>query len=396
MHNHYLWVKTPVNDYYKFTQKLAYLKLPILAIKYEKDEVYLKIKEADYPKLQKYLVSYKFRKVKDIGIYQLKNIFIKYRELIICFFIGLILLIIGSNLIVDVKVIHENKEIRELVLTELEEAGIKKLTFKKSYRYLQKVKEEILDKYPDKIDWLEFEVKGMVYNVRIEERIITDLSKDTKKCHIVASKAGTISNMRLVKGEALVRPNDYVREGDILISGIITYNEAEKMRVCAAGEVYAHTWYTVSVKVPFTHNIDVATGNKKYNLVWDNGKNQNRILQKRFAYFTSNYKTLLKLFDYRLLLETEKEMVRKQETFDEEQALQEGLKKAEESLKVKLHSKDTIIDKKVLKKSVNNSTMNIELFIVVNELISTEQEIEEMNIEGTDNSDMGNNQGDNQ
>ena len=36
---------------------------------------------------------------------------------------------------------------------------------------------------------------------------------------------------------------------------------------------------------------------------------------------------------------------------------------------------DEIIDKKVLKKSVNNSTMDIEVFIIVKELISTEKEI---------------------
>ena len=38
--------------------------------------------------------------------------------------------------------------------------------------------------------------------------------------------------------------------------------------------------------------------------------------------------------------------------------------------------KDTIIDKKVLKKVKNNSTMDIEVFVVVKELISTQKEIE--------------------
>ena len=46
---------------------------------------------------------------------------------------------------------------------------------------------------------------------------------------------------------------------------------------------------------------------------------------------------------------------------------------------------DEIIDKKVLKKSVNNSTMDIEVFIIVKQLISTEDIIDvEKNEEGID------------
>ena len=391
MNKHYIWVKSKCLDYYKFVNRLAKLNLKIYSIKYVNKEIYLKIEEDTLAKLNKYLVSYKFKVVKELGIYNFKNSLIKYKELLICLVIGLVLLFICTNLVVEVNIIHENKEIRELLMDELESAGIKTLSFKKSYNELQKIKENILEKYPTKIDWLEFETDGMILNVKVEERIITDTTKDNKKCNIIAKKEGTISSLLVSNGEALVRPNDLVKKGDVLISGIVNYNNEEKMRVCAKGEVFAHTWYTIKVSIPFEYNKYALTGKKKYNLIWSNKGNKTRIFKNRFSSFESKNQVLLKAFDYELLLETEYENNKQTLTYTEEEALNEGINKGIENLKTKLGEKDTIIDKKVLKKVVNDSTMDIEIFIVVNELISEEQIIAN-EAERIDESDMGNNQ----
>ena len=57
-------------------------------------------------------------------------------------------------------------------------------------------------------------------------------------------------------------------------------------------------------------------------------------------------------------------------------ALEARINKLLEATEKKLSKKDTIIDKKVLKKVKNNSTMDIDVFVVVKELISTQKEIE--------------------
>lgn len=62
--------------------------------------------------------------------------------------------------------------------------------------------------------------------------------------------------------------------------------------------------------------------------------------------------------------------------YTEEEALDAGINKVIEATEKKLSKKDTIIDKKVLKKVKNNSTMDIDVFVVVKELISTQKEIE--------------------
>lgn len=381
MNKKIIWVKSKCNDYYKFIKKLQYLNLSIMDIKYINKIVYLKIEEKDLEKLEKYLVSYKFKKIKDLGIYNLIDKLKLNKIFLICLIFGIILFIICSNLVVKINIMHENKEIREIIADELNEYGIKVLSLKKSYKELDKIRQEILDKYPDKLDWMEFDVDGMIVNVRVEERIITDTTKKDKVCDLVATKSGIINDILVSEGDILVNINDYVREGDTLVSGIITYNEENKRYTCANGRVFAIVWYTANVSIPFEYSEYIETGEKKYNFVWENAGNKKRILKDRFTSYNSSYKNLLSIFDFKFYVETQKETKKIIKTYTEEEALEEGIKKAIESIEVKLGEFDEIIDQKVLKKTVNDSTMDIEVFIIVKELISTQKEITIENIE---------------
>ncbi len=373
--NKILWVKCKCDDYYKFINKIKYVNIKILEIKYEQGYIYLKIDSKYLDKLNKYLISYKFSIVKEIGIFDILNKIKRNYIFCICLFIGVILFFIMSNMVVKINIIHENREIREIIKDELDEYGIKVLSFKKSYKKLDKIRQEILDKYPEKLDWMEFDVDGMIINVRIEERIITDTSKSDKVCNLVAAKSGIINDIKVEQGEVLVNINDYVKDGDILVTGVINYNEEMKRTTCASGEIYATTWYTVDVKIPFEYSEYVETGKKKYNIVWENNQNKHQILRERFNSYNSYLKNILKIFDFNLYIETEMETEKITKTYTEVEALEVGINKAIENVKIKLGKKDEIIDKKVLKKVVNNSTMDIEVFVIVKELISTQEEI---------------------
>ena len=373
--NKVLWVKCKCDDYYKFINKIKYINIKILEIKYINKFIYLKIEDKYLEKLNKYLISYKFSIVKETGLYDILNKIKRNYIFCICLLIGVILFFIMSNMVVKINIIHESSEIREIIADELDEYRIKVLSFKKSYKELDKIRQEILDKYPEKLDWMEFDVDGMIINVRIEERIITDTSKDDKVCNLVAAKSGIINDIKVEQGEVLVNINDYVNEGDILVTGVINYNEETKRTTCASGEIYATTWYTVDVKIPFEYSEYEETGKKKYNIVWENNENKHQILRERFDSYNSYLKNILKVFDFNLYVETEMETEKITKTYTEEEALEVGINKAIENVLIKLGEKDEIIDKKVLKKVVNNSTMDIEVFVIVKELISTEEEI---------------------
>ena len=375
MNKKIIWVKAKCNDYYKFMQKLQYLNLTIMDIKYDKKIIYLKMEEKEIEKIKKYLVSYKFKKVSNLGIFNLIDKIKTNKIFVICLLIGGILFLILSNLVVKINIIHENKEIRDIIAEELNEYGIKLLSFKKSYKELDIIRQKILDKYPDKLDWMEFDVDGMIINVRVEERIITEIIKNDAVCDLVATKSGVINDILVSEGNILVNINDYVREGDTLVSGIINYNEENKRYTCANGKVFAKVWYTANVSIPLEYTDYIETGKKKYNFIWEINGNKKRILKNRFVTFNSSIKNLLSIFDFKFYVETQKETEKVINTYTEDQALEQGINKAIESIKIKLGEFDEIIDKKVLKKTLNNSTMDVEVFVIAKELISTQKEI---------------------
>lgn len=374
--NNLLWIKTKCNNYYNLIKKLNNLNIKIYDSIYKDNYVFLKVTYKDYNLIKKYIISYKFVIYKLNGIQKLKEVISKEKIFIISMIIGFITLFTLSNMIFKIEIIHENKEIRNLIKEELDNYNIKVLHFKKSYKELNKIRNEILDKYPDKLDWMEFVTNGLVISVKIEERIITNTNKDNKICNIIAYKSGVISDIYVESGEVKVQINDYVKKGDILIQGIINYNNENKRYTCAKGDIYITNWYTVNVTYPIKEKINVKTNKKRMNLTYEINENKHNIFKNRLKTYESKYKKILDIFQFKLYLETQYEIKKEEINNTDETMLNKGIEKAISTLEKKLNKKDSIIDKKVLKKTKNNSTMDIEVFIVVKELISTEEKIE--------------------
>lgn len=380
MNRNLYWVSVKTKNDFLFYRKLNLSKIKVFETKTFNDVLYLKVTEGDLEKLEKFFPTYEFDIVKFGGIKRIFAILKKEYIFFLSLLIGFLLFIVLSNMVFKINIIHENKHIREIIKSELDEANVKILRFKKSYKELDEIRKKILDKYPSELDWMEFEVNGMVINVRVEERIITNTNHEDKKCNLVATKSGVISDILINDGEIVVGINDYVKKGDLLVKGTIMYNEEAKRYTCAKGDVKANVWYTVSVSMPFNIPEKTKTGKKRYNLVFEHDGVKKEIFKNRLESYESNYKTILKMFDFRIYLDKEMEIKEDIKTLTEEEALNEGLKKAEENILKKIGNNNRIVDKKVLQKHVFDSKMDIEVFVVANETISTEERI----VEGID------------
>ena len=350
MNKNIVWIESNCDNYYRLISKIESLSIKIYEVKYIDKRLYLKVTKKDYEKINKYIISYKFKIIRNTGINKFLDYIKKEKIFIISLLIGLIFFVCLKNMIFKINIIHENSSIRELIKDELDENGIKILRFKKSYKKLDEIRQKILDKHPDKLDWMEFEVKGMVINVKIEERIITDIKKDDRICDIVAKKNGVINEIKIEQGEGLVNINDYVKEGDVLIRGSVKYNEEDKRYTCASGEIYATTWYTGSISIPFKYYEYEKQNDKRYNIVWEYNDNKHEIFRNRLENYESNYKTLLKIFDFNLYIDKQVSVKKIEKEYSEEEALEIGINKVIETIEKKLTKKDTIIDKKVLNK----------------------------------------------
>lgn len=372
MIKHYIIVKTKVRNKDKLLVKLYKNNISVYNV-FEKDNyVFLKINYDDYKKLQEKIVTTKFYYVTDSGVHHLKNVITPLKIISIVLFIFLVNFF--SQIIIQVDVIHSNKEIRELVRSTLEDYGVVKGTLQKSYSELEKIKSEVINTYKDKIEWLEIERVGMKYIVRIEERIINNISNDSKFCHIVASKSGIVSSVRSTKGEILVNVGQYVSEGDRLISGEIKFNEEVKNNVCATGEVLAEVWYQTQVHLPINYSDTKRTGKMRYNLMIETEKKKHKIFNSRLENYETEETKLFTLFNFTFYKLEEYEVYVEDNEYTLESGVEEAIRLADLKMNVKLKENEIIESRKVLKKSINNSTIDVELFYVVIENITKVEE----------------------
>ncbi len=309
----------------------------------------------------------------------LKSIFFKlkrHRHFIGATLLSLLLVFLASNVIVDVNVIHSDKKIRLLVEDELFDLGIKQFIIKKPFDKIQEIKEKIKEKHPNEIEWLEIIDDGMKYTIRVEERIITKSDKVPDFCNIISTKDAVVLSATAAKGQSIVSNNEFVKKGDVLISGEIKFNETTKSHVCASGTVYGNTWYRVSISLPYEHSIKNYTGKKKGNLAFEFGSVYNRIFRVHYDEYDVEKRRIFGLGKFALYKETVKEYKSQKEMYTEEEIMDQALKTAREKLEIKLAEDATILSEKVLQSNTYDNTISVDIFYAVKEVISTQVESE--------------------
>ena len=137
-----------INSYIKRILKRKISIIKLLPISYKEADIILKYSE--YKKLTRYKSIYKISIIDNYGKLKIKNIIKKNTILFVFFLIGIFIIILLSNIVFSIDIIHEDKEIRSLIKKELYENGIKKYTFKKNYKTLELIEDKILKKNKDK------------------------------------------------------------------------------------------------------------------------------------------------------------------------------------------------------------------------------------------------------
>jgi len=188
----------------------------------------------------------------------------------VVFFVAAVYLL--SSVVWKVEVNVQNEVLKNSVLKDLEQWGLKPGVFKynldKKY-FLDK----ILHNYKN-VSWAEIEIRGSRVIVELVERDMPPEVEEGTPCHVVADKDGIIYEVLPLRGEALVKPGDTVSKGDVLISGRVSLTggdgEEKELLVRAKGIVKARVWYRESVEVPLVETVKTYTGRVKraYKIRW--------------------------------------------------------------------------------------------------------------------------------
>lgn len=365
----------------RFIKKLTARKINILSLKYiDKNEVKLIIYKEDLETVLKIKSIYEVYEEDVFGYLKIKRTFMINKHLIIFLLVGFSIFIFLTNVVFDIEVVHSNKEIRGLIKDELNERGIKKYTLKKSFKNLEKIKEDILNAYPDRLEWLEIEEVGTKYIVRAEEREIVTKKGNKVPRNLVAKKDAVIKKVTASSGVIVRNTDDYVKKGDVIVNGEVILQEEKTMgKVRALGKAYGEVWYVIKTEYPFAYYEEKETGKKKesYNI-----KFLNKDIELGFKKFKNKKveeDVILShpLLPIKLVHQKQKEVkvISDVLTFDEAlvKAQEHSIKKMKKALK----KDEYIIRSKYLKSSMKENTVEVTMFFAIYEDITEYRDIDD-------------------
>lgn len=357
----------------KVLKKLIHYKIYFEKIKYQDNFLIVEVDYENYCNLLKYKKLFNIELISIKGINRYKYLLKKYYLFFISNLVGLIIIYFLSNVIFDVRIMTNDKEIYDLLLNELNYYKISEYNFVKSFNEKEEIKKKILEDNKDKLEWIEITRSGSAYIINVERRIINDIDSDDTKRDVVASKNAFIKEIRASSGSIVKKINDYVNKGDIIVTGTITKGEEIKNYVKAEAVVYGETWYNVSINLPINYYEKTYTGNSKRRLTIN-------FLDKKIKLFNfSSYaneeikekvifesKLLPISFNYDTFFEIE-------ETSDiltDEKVWDIAFNIAKEKLLSTLREGSEIISQKKLKLRVKDSKIEVDVFIKVYENIT--------------------------
>ena len=379
-------IKITGKDPKYFLRHLIVKKIKLYNIIEDHDGISLTVDEVDYAKILKMKTSYNIKIINRFGVAKLRYLFLKYKYILSFLFLTLGLMIILSHFIFFIYVIHSKEEIRELVENDLTEFGISKYRFRVSYAKKEEIRNKILEKEKDKIEWLEIDRIGTRYIVNVEERLIKDNKVDNEVRDIVAKKDAMILNIEAETGEIVRKKYEYVRKGDTIVSGTIKNKEDEVSKVKAEGKVYGEVWYSVTVELPKKYYEEKKTGktSKALTLRIANKKISVPFSKDNKSYISEDSPILENnLIPIKLVLETKHEIEIIDKEYNMDNSSSEAIKLATKKLEDRLDEQSMILSKKVLKKTLKNSKIIVEIFFKVRENITDYKKIsKELKIEG--------------
>ena len=363
----------------RFIKRLKNNNIDLLNIKYLKyNSINIVIYQKDYDKVLKLKTTYEINQLDTYGIIKIKRIMDVYKYVLIFIALGIFLIIFLSNIIFNVEVIHNDKELREFLLNELEKYGLKKYKFKVSFQEIQKIKNSILEEYHDKIEWLEIEERGTSYIVRLESRVIPNQEVNYDKQNVVAKKSAIIKKIVAENGEVVKNINSYVNKGDVIISGNIYLNEEIKDIVKAEGKIYGEVWYNINVSYPYIYSeikeLDnfqdvyvLKLLNKSLELTL-NKFDDKRVEEEKILYHS--------FLPFSLVKQRQKEVQTISYVLTSEEAKDKAIEEAIKKMQERLNNEEKIIDYQVLKVNIKDDKIILDMFFTVYEDITSYSKIE--------------------
>ncbi|NSL50289.1 sporulation protein YqfD [Calidifontibacillus erzurumensis] len=301
------------------------------------------------------------------------------------FIIGLLaavfLILFLSNIVWSIEITGANPKLEHDIRKELSAIGIKRGKLHFSLPTNEQIQSKLMERIPE-ITWVGVQLNGTSYHFEVVEKKVVEEPAPLSPRHLVAKKKAVIYDYFVEQGQPVVKINDFVRPGQILVSGIIG-KEGKTELTAAKGKIFGEIWYKSHITVPLETEFHVFTGKymEKYYL---NIFNFSIPLWGFKKVEFSNYKIenidkQIKFLKWNLPIVYRKQIIREEEKhlrkYDQKTAIQVAKKTAIDALKAKLDEDAVIKGENVLHQKVDNGKLKLMIHYQVIEDIAIPQPI---------------------
>ncbi len=389
------YVRITVEGYYieRFINICTTSKILIWNLKREKGvKLYLNIGIKDFYKAIKVAKKLKC-KVKIIRKRGIPFLINKYKKRKI-FFIALItiaiLIGISTNYVWNINIeVEENLEIQNIE-RDIKEAGLEVGMLKNKVN-VQDIVNKIRLKRSD-ISWMGIELKGTNAIVKIvKSKEAPEIIDEKDYSNIVSDKSGIVTKIIAQNGTALVKVGDEVKEGQILIQGVMEGKYTGTRFVHSLGEIEAIVKYNKTKKIPLKTTEKVTTGKKetKFKIKINNFQiNFYKTLSKFKFYDTIEIEKKFKIFSnlylpISFIKITNQEIKEIEKEYTVEEATEIGTRELEQEIELEIGEGKNIVGKNA-KVAETEEYIEVSVTYEVIENIGMQEKIEENNTQEED------------
>ena len=295
--------------------------------------------------------------------------------------LGLAFLFLLANMIWHVEIEGASPELEYKLMKQLKDLGV----YEGGYKFLvdnPQTLQKALTQMNEEITWIGVEIEGTAYFFQVVEKEQPEPEEHDAPRHLVAKKEAVIVDYFVEKGDPVVSINQFVKPGQILVTGLIGQEEAPEI-VAARGKVWGKTWYKTEAQVKMKTKTKRLSGNKLEKRFLQFGK-----VRIPIAGFTSadynnkevmeNIKPITLLqweLPVDLIEQTIYETKFEEQEFTEDEARRIALEVAQKDVLKGLESDARIVSQKILHEHIENDTLKISIIFDVVENIAVEQMI---------------------
>ncbi|MCU9613919.1 sporulation protein YqfD [Caldibacillus lycopersici] len=286
-----------------------------------------------------------------------------------------------SNMIWNVEIKGASPEIEYKINNELKQLGVKKGQLQFFVDDPETLQRKITSKI-DEITWIGVELKGTTYHFQVVEKKQPEKQEATSPQNLVAKKEAIIVDYFVESGKPLISVNDYVKPGQLLVSGTIG-NEKQPNIVSAKGVVYGKTWYKTEATVDMKTDYSLLTGEevtkrglKIFNLdipIW--GFKKEDYKEKKIEHDEKEVKFLKWTLPISFTKTTIREAEVQEKTYSKEEAKEMAKELAKKDLQAMLPEDSKIVSEKILQEGTDNGKFKLTIIYTVVENIVKEQPI---------------------